>query len=256
MRATGMPVWIAMIVAWQAPRTLSNEQAAAAMVSGMPRRLDGEFGDDAERAFSADEQMGEVVTGARFLGARAGRDDLAIAAHDLQRQHVLAHGAVAHRIGAGGARRGHAAERRIGAGIDRKEHALVAQMLVQGFAGDAGLDHAIQILGVDFQHPVHVAKIDANASGGRIDLPLQGRAGAERNHGNAVAGANPHHILNVGGLLREYHRIRRLRFQPGRGMGVLFAHRLRGDESIAEPRGELFDRRRRPPWAPRVSDYW
>ena len=39
MRATGMPVWIANIVAWQAPRTLSNEQAAAAMVSGMPRSL-------------------------------------------------------------------------------------------------------------------------------------------------------------------------------------------------------------------------
>ncbi len=39
MRATGMPVWIARIVAWQAPRTLSNEHAAAAMVSGMPRSL-------------------------------------------------------------------------------------------------------------------------------------------------------------------------------------------------------------------------
>ena len=34
-----MPVWIARIVAWQAPRTLSNEHAAAAMVSGMPRSL-------------------------------------------------------------------------------------------------------------------------------------------------------------------------------------------------------------------------
>ena len=32
MRATGMPVWIARIVAWQAPRTLSNEHAAAAIV--------------------------------------------------------------------------------------------------------------------------------------------------------------------------------------------------------------------------------
>ena len=39
MRATGMPVWIAMMVAWQAPRTVSNEQAAAAIVSGMPRSL-------------------------------------------------------------------------------------------------------------------------------------------------------------------------------------------------------------------------
>src|ERR1700722_6725469 len=58
-----------------------------------------------------------------------------------------------------------------------------------------------------------------------------------------MAGADPHHILNVGGLLREYHRIRRLRLQPGRGMGVLVAHGLRGDEAVAEPGGELFHRR-------------
>ena len=113
-------------------------------------------------------------------------------------------------------------------------------MLVQRLARDAGLDHAVEILGVDFQHLVHVAKVDANAAGRRVDLALQRGAGAERDHGNAVAGANPHHVLNVGGLLRHHHRIGRLRFQPGRGMGVLLAHRLRGDQPVAEPRGERF----------------
>jgi hypothetical protein len=80
---------------------------------------------------------------------------------------------VPYRGGAGGPRRGHAAERGVGAGIDREKHALVAQMLVQRLAGDAGLDHAIQIFGVDFQHVVHVAEVDANTAGRRIDLPLQ-----------------------------------------------------------------------------------
>ena len=114
-------------------------------------------------------------------------------------------------------------------------------MLVQRLAGDAGLDHAVEILGMDFQHLVHVAQIDADAAGRRVDLPLQRGAGAERDHGHAVLGANPHHVLDIGGLLRHHHRIRRLRRQPGGGMGVLVAHRLRGDQPVAEPRGERFD---------------
>ena len=48
----------------------------------------------------ADEEMGEVVAGGGFLRPRTGRDDLAVAAYDFERQHILAHGAVAHRIGA------------------------------------------------------------------------------------------------------------------------------------------------------------
>ncbi len=208
---------------------------------GNAAQLDREFADDAERAFGADEQMREVVTGRGFLRPRARGDDLAVAAHHFERQHVVAHGAVAHRIGAGGAGRGHAAERGIGAGVDREEHALVAQMLVERLAGDAGLDHAVQIVGMDCQHLVHVAQIDADAAGRRVDLPLQRGAGAERDHRDAMLGANPHHVLNIGGFLRHHHRVRRLRGQPGRGMGVLVAHRLRGDQPVAEPRGQRVD---------------
>ena len=131
--------------------------------------------------------MRQVVAGGRFLGARAGRDDLAVAAHDFQRQHVVAHGAVAHRVGAGGAGRGHAAERGVGAGIDREEQALVAQMLVERLAGDAGLDHAVEILGVHREHLVHVAQVDRDAAGGRVDLALERGAGAEGDDGHAVS---------------------------------------------------------------------
>jgi hypothetical protein len=44
----------------------------------------GEFGDDAERAFGADQQTGEVVAGGGFLGAAAGADDAAVGQHDGQ----------------------------------------------------------------------------------------------------------------------------------------------------------------------------
>ena len=188
--------------------------------------------------------MGQVVAGRGFLRPRAGRDDLAVAAHHLERQNVVAHGAVAHRIGAGGPGRGHAAERGVGAGIDREKHALVTQMLVQRLAGDAGLDHAVEVVGVDLQHPVHVAQVDADAAGRRVDLPLQRGAGAERDHGDAVLGADPDHVLDIGGFLRHDHGVRRLRRQPGGGMGMLVADRLRGDQPVAEPGGERFQRAR------------
>jgi hypothetical protein len=91
--------------------------------AGEPQR---QFGDDAERALRADQQPGEIVAGRGFLGAVPGRDHFAIGEDGFERQHIVLHRPVAHRIGAGGARCRHAAERSVGAGIDRKEHALVA----------------------------------------------------------------------------------------------------------------------------------
>jgi hypothetical protein len=88
---------------------------------GDAAQLDGEFGDDAERAFGADEQMRQVVAGEDFF-ARVPVVMISPSPRtDLQRQHIVAHGAVAHRVGAGRPRRGHAAERSVGAGIDREE---------------------------------------------------------------------------------------------------------------------------------------
>ena len=80
-----------------------------------------DLGDDAQRAFGADEQLHQVVARARLARAAAEPHDAAVGDHDLQRQHVLAHGAVAHGVGAGGAGAGHAADRGVGAGIDREE---------------------------------------------------------------------------------------------------------------------------------------
>ncbi len=169
--------------------------------------------------------MREVVTRCGFLGACARRDDLAVGTHDLQRQNIIAHGAVAHGIGARRAGGRHAADGGVRAGIDRKEQALIAQMFVERLAGDARFDDAIEIVAMHGEDTVHLAQIDADATRRRVDLPFKRGAGAERNHRDAPLGADPHHVLNVQGRLRHHHRVGRLRRQPGGGMGVLLAHR-------------------------------
>ena len=149
--------------------------------------LQRQFGDDAERALRADDQAGQVVAGRGFLGAPRRGHHLAVRHHHFERQHVVLHRAVAHRVGAGAARRRHAAERGVGAGIDREEQALVAQIFVERLAGDAGLDHAVEVLGVHRQHLVHVAEVDRDAAVRRVDVAFERGAGAERDDRHADA---------------------------------------------------------------------
>ena len=208
------------------------------------RQLERELGDDAQRSFRADHQPREIVAGRRLLGAARGGHQLAVGHHHLHRQHVVLHGAVAHRVGARAARRRHAAERGVGAGVDGKEQALVAQLLVERLAGDAGLDHAIEILGVHRQHLVHVAEIDRYAAERRVDVALERGADAERYDRHTVRRADADDGLHVVGVLRKHHRVRRLVGDPGQRIAVLLAHRLRGDDAVAERRGQRGDRRR------------
>ena len=148
-----------------------------AIASGMPASFSVSSVMTPSVPFGADDQPREVVTGRRFLGAPRRGHHLAVRHHHLERQHVVLHGAVAHRVGARAARRRHAAERGVGAGVDREEHALVAQMFVERLAGDARLDHAVEILGVHGEHPVHVAEIDRHAALRRVDVTLERGAG-------------------------------------------------------------------------------
>jgi hypothetical protein len=53
-------------------------------------------------------------------------------------------------------------------------------MLVELLARDPGLDDAIEILGVNREHAVHVAEIERDAAARRVDLAFQRSAGAER----------------------------------------------------------------------------
>ena len=56
--------------------------------------------------------------------------------------------------------------------------------------------------------------------------------------GTRCAGADAHDLLHVLGRLRKDHRVGRLVLDPGDGVAVLLAHRLRGHQPVAEARGE------------------
>ena len=75
MRATGTPSWMVWITVCTALSTVGKAHTAAEMASGIGYSLTRHFGDDAERAFRADEQSRQVVARRRFSGAAAGPDD-------------------------------------------------------------------------------------------------------------------------------------------------------------------------------------
>ncbi len=234
MRATGMPRLDRHDRGVAGIRHGCERTDAAGNRLGDSLQFQGEFRDHAERAFRADHQPGEVVARRRFLGAARRGHQFAVRQHDLEREHDVLHRAVAHRVGAGAARRCHSPKRGVGAGIERKEQALIAQILVELLARHARFDHAVEVLGVHFDHPVHVAEIDRYAPIGRVDVAFKRGSGAEGNDRHPMRRANPDDVLHVLGGLRKHHRVRRLVRDPGRGVGVLFAHRLRGDEPVAE----------------------
>ena len=64
-------------------------------------------------------------------------------------------------------------------------------MLIELFAGDAGLYHAVEIIGMHGNDSVHVAKSDANAADGCVHMPFQRSARAEGNDRDAPLGADP-----------------------------------------------------------------
>ena len=87
-------------------------------------------------------------------------------------------------------------------------------MLVELLARDAGLDHAVEVLRMHGEQPVHVARVDADAAGRCVHLPFQRRASTVGDHRHFSRRADAHHVLDVGGLLHEHHAVRRLPRQP------------------------------------------
>ena len=142
---------------------------------------DRRVGNHPKRAFRADEQSREIVTGRRLARTRPGADDLAVGQHHRQPQHVLPHRSVPHGGRARRARGRHAADRAVGAGIDREREAGIAQRFVELQARDAGFHRRVEILDAHPQHFVHLAQVDRDAAVNRVDVPFEGGAGAERN---------------------------------------------------------------------------
>ena len=203
-----------------------------------------DLGDDAERSLGADEQTRQIISGRGFAGAARGAREFAAGGDDAERDHVVSHRPVAHRVGSRGARRSHAADRSVGAGIDREEEAAVAQVRIERLARYAGLDDAIEILGVDRENPVHAAAVQRESAVERVDVAFERCADAERHNRRIMRRANAHGVDHVLAALGEHDSVRRRVRQPGQRMAMLHPHGLGRHELVAEPGGERSRERR------------
>ena len=139
---------------------------------------------------------------------------------DRETQHVLAHRAVAHGVGARRARRRHAADRRVRAGIDREEESGALELGIQLLARDTGLHAAVEVRVVHFQHAIHLRQVEAHAAVQRRDVPLERRADAERDHRDPRRVAYAHDRRHFVVRVREHDDVRH------RGVGQTFAVRM------------------------------
>ena len=118
-------------------------------------------------------------------------------------------------------------------GIDREEEARALELRVELLAQHARLHAAVEILGVDLQHAVHLRQVDAHAAVERGDVALERGADAERDdrHPRRMAQAHDRRDLLVG--VREDDDVG----QPGVGqplaVAVLVADRARRQRALA-----------------------
>ena len=182
-----------------------------------------------------DHQPGQVVAGGRFARALSRLHHRAVAHHGRDVQHVLAHGAVTQRRGAGGARGRHAADGGfLGAGVDREEQPHVAQVVVELLARDAGLHHGVKVAFIHCDDAVHAREVDREAALRRIDVTFQRGARAEGDDGHAVRTGDVDDGAYFIGILHPDHRIGGLVGDPGDGVGVLAADFRTGLQAFAE----------------------
>ena len=147
-----------------------------AVVLRIGRQPDPDLGDDAQRAFAADQQAGQIEAG-RVVD-RAELHDRAVAQHDLDAEHVIDRHAVLERVRSAGVR-GHVAADRAGALARRVGGEVIAgagQRLGEPQVGHARLDHRHAIAEVDLENLVHAREHDHHAAADRQAAAGQARA--------------------------------------------------------------------------------
>ena len=236
-------------------RVLGDREDAADRVAQRRERTDGgrhrlgrgldaqgDLADQPERALRADEQPRQVVAGRRLARPRARAQDLAIGADDDEREHVLAHRAVANGRRARRAGGDHAAERRVSAGVDREEDALGAQRLVELAARDARFHADVEVVDGQAKDAVHLAHVDADPPVQRLDVALERAAGAEGDDRRLVTGAHADDRGRLLGARREDDGVGR-RDGVKRLVGaVLLADVVAGEDAVgAEKRAQVVE---------------
>jgi len=111
-------------------------------------------------------------------------------------------------------------------------------------ARHAGLDAAIEIVGVDLQHTIHLREIDADAAVQRGNVAFERRAHTECDHRNTrqVTQANDRRHLVV--RAREYDHVGQRGVSQPLAVAVVLAHRLRGHGALAVVAANLRDQTR------------
>ena len=171
------------------------------------------FGDEAERAFAADEDAREVVAGAALARPLARLDDRAVGQDDGEAQDPVFHRAVAVGVRAGAPCPHHAADHGARAGVGGEEEALFGELGVEGFPAYGGLDDDVEIVFVQREDLVHAPKVDADAAYRSGEVSFQARAARIGRDGDAAVMAYLHdlaHFFGGGGVDDEEGALRLL----------------------------------------------
>ena len=98
-----------------------------------------------------------------------------------------------------------------------KNRPVSLKLGVHLLARDARLHAAVEVLGVHFEHPVHLRQVDADAAVERGDVPFERRADAERDDRHARRMAQSHDGGDLLVRVREHDDVGQ------RGVGQPFA---------------------------------
>ena len=136
-------------------------------------------GDDAERAFGADEQLAEAVSGVVFAQAPEAVPDASIRQNDLQSKHLIARIAVAKGVVSSGVGGQNSANlRRAFRGHGQRQHAILSDgRFLRRLESNAGLDGHRQVHGVQFPDSVHPRKRQHKLSAVRAGRSADHHAG-------------------------------------------------------------------------------
>ena len=179
--------------------------------------LDGQLGEEAQRALGADHQVDEAVAARGLDGLAAQRDEPAVGQRNLHAQHIVARDAVAHGAHAAGVGHGVAAHRRgLLARVRRIEQARTLQRLGELHQQHARLHGRGHVAGIHLQHALHALGGEHHAAVDGDAAAAQAGARAARGDGDLLLVAVAQHVADL---------LRALRLHDGLGHEVpVFGH--------------------------------
>ena len=172
-------------------------------------QLHGGCGDDAQRAFAADEQVAQVVAGVVLAQALEAVPDLALGRHHFQAQAQIAGIAIAHHLRAAGVGAQIAADRAtaFGGQRQREQQALLVSQILQVLQNAAGFDGEGQIVLVDMAHGVQARQAEHDLLAAVVGGGAHGKPGiAALGHDlHAGCGAGLDHAGHFGRVAGAHH---------------------------------------------------